>query len=246
MNKLEINPYDGEKCRVAIEKYLPSIYKKFGEAVHLSYDRSYVRELMVTYAGDQMEFNKHHLRIYTPRGFMSRSIFSCAIFYYLEILLANNPSLVMDIGCGDHTFKDIIPGLYGVDPFSYDPDSPDGNFNAEYAAKHAHEFECAMALVSLHFISLLQFKNQIELFSTILKPGGRGLLTLNAIRMVECTTETDLMDLFGTTEPTPLQVEEYIDQELKKINLNFLVMENIVSDGLEEWMDGNIRLVFEV
>lgn len=236
---------------VAIKKYLPSIHQKFGTDIHLLHNRSYPLALIQeeqrltrpTFIRERSTSNSS-----TPRGYIATvlGIFPCAILYYVDILLANNPSLIMDVGCGDNLFKDIIPGIYGVDPKAANADSLDGNFNAEYAENHAQEFECAMAVCCIHFISLTQFKNQIELFAKIIKPGGRGLIGFNTMMMVERTPDSELETLFGSTQPTDLQVEEYVDQELKKINLNFLVVENIVREIPDENIDGNVRLVFEV
>jgi hypothetical protein len=103
-----------------------------------------------------------------------------------------------------------------------------------------------MAINSLHFTSLLNFSSILTLFSTIIKPNGRGYIAFNAPRMVTRTPKDELEELFGTTKPSPKQVEEYFDQEIKKIDLNFLVVDNIVRSAYYENIDGNVRLVFEV
>ena len=84
------------------------------------------------------------------------------------------------------------------------------------------------------------------MFAKIIKSGGRGFITFNACRMLESTSADELNSLFGSTTPTPMQVEEYIDQEIKKLNLNLLVVDNFVSELVDEFVEGNIRLVFEV
>lgn len=230
---------------------MPSIKEKFGEAIHLLHDISYPLKLaQAEQRVTSLSFMRERgtSKTFTPRGYVTTvlGIFPCALLYYIAILREKNPSVVMDIGCGDNIFKDIIPGLYGVDARPLNADSSDGYFNEEYAENHAQEFECAMAVCCTHFISLTQFKNQVELFTKIIKPGGRGLITFNTMMMVERTPDSELHALFGSTQPTDLQVEEYIDQELKTIDLNFLVVENIVSEIPDENIDGNVRLVFEV
>lgn len=230
---------------------MPKIKEKFGENIHLLHDISYPLTLAKSeHRVTSLSFmhERGTSSTFTPRGYITTvlGIFPCSLLYYIAILREHNPKLVMDIGCGDNIFKDIIPGLHGADSRAMNADSSDGYFNAEYAENHAQEFECAMAVCCTHFISLTQFKSQVELFSKIIKPGGRGLITFNTMMMVERTPDSDLVALFGSTCPTALQVEEYVDQELKKMNLNFLVVENIISEIPDENIDGNVRLVFEV
>lgn len=159
--------------------------------------------------------------------------------------MENNPSVVLDIGCGDNFLKGIVPEIYGIDPISTSADEP-GQFNAHYSTKNKDKFESAIAVCSLHFISLTQFRNQVELFAQIIRRGGRGLVTFNSIRMVEKTPDEELMQLFNTTTPVPNQIETYIDQEIGKLTLKLLVAENFITDIHNEFIDGNIRLVFEV
>jgi hypothetical protein len=63
--------------------------------------------------------------------------------------------------------------------------------------------------------------------------------------MVERTLPNDLMQLFQTTKPTKQQLAGYIDQVVRNISLNFLVVDNVVAQVSDEGMNGNIRLVFE-
>jgi len=245
MNKLIINPYDEIACRAVIEeKYLDNIYRKFGTSVCIIYDKSIPLELQKSSNG-WYNLNKDRYGIFTPRGDLTRSKFSCALFYYIDIAMAGAPSLVIDIGCGDHILKDIIPEVYGIDPLSYTYDEQAG-FDDAYAELHSNEFECVISSCALHFISLCQFKHRVEMFAKIIKSGGRGFITFNACRMLESTSADELNSLFGSTTPTPMQVEEYIDQEIKKLNLNLLVVDNFVSELVDEFVEGNIRLVFEV
>lgn len=240
---LSINPYDETKCREVVSRYLDKIQEAFGKRVALCYDRSIALEIS-RYPRIQNFYHKH-LGLRTSRCVVAMSIFSCAVFYYFDILLANKPSSIIDIGCGENYFKDILPNLHGVDPISKYSDET-AMFHSAYAKENANKFECAFSINAIHFISLVNFKEQIELFASMIKPSGRGMVLANSARMVEKTTEKDLNRLFGTTNPDPIQIENYIDAELAKINLNFLVLETLITENSDDYLDGNIRMVFQV
>lgn len=244
MSKLTINPYDKEKCKEIVEQnYLAKIYEIAGPSAFLFYDFSY--QLESSKYDSLMEYYLQYFNFVTPRENLCTSIFSCVPFYYLDIATAKNPTKIMDIGCGFNIFSKFMPNIYGIDPSTAQCDEK-GEFNDEFAAAHNQEFECAFSINAIHFVSLTQFKRQVELFASTIQSGGRGMLLMNAGRMIEHTTDSEKLDLFGTTTPTLKQIEEYIDQELSTIDLNFLVLENFVSECLDEWLDGNIRMVFEV
>lgn len=245
-NKLEINPYDSEACqKIVEEKYLDKIQAKFGTSAFLTYDKIFA--LNINDLEDWDKYYKSRGAIPNPRCMISMKFYSCTLYYYIDAMLGVNPKTVIDIGCGENMFKDIVPGLIGCDPNGTFADFTESfGYSGEFSADHKHEYDAAMSICSIHFISLKEFRDQIMRFANVIKPGGRGLLVMNGIRMVERTSDEDLIELFGTTEPTPLMVEEYIDGELKKMSLNFLIVDNIVSQKYDEWMDGNIRLVFDV
>jgi hypothetical protein len=86
------------------------------------------------------------------------------------------------------------------------------------------------------------FKNIVLDFVSMIKPGGRGFLSLNLQRMIE--KEPDLAQLFSTATPTTLQYDEYLRSELSTLDLKFLILD-IDLELIDDSMDGNIRLVIE-
>jgi hypothetical protein len=241
---ISINPYDKEKCQEIVEQnYLTKIHEISGTSAFLFYDFSFLLES--TKYDSMMEYHLKYFKFTTPRENLCSSVFSCVPFYYLDIATAKNPTRIVDIGCGFNVFSKLMPNVHGIDPYTAECDEK-AEFNDVFAAAHSQAFECAFSIDAIHFISLTEFKRQVELFASTIKSGGRGMLAMNAGRMIEHTTDSERLDLFGTTTPTPKQIEEYIDKELSTIDLNFLVLENFVSECLDEWLDGNIRMVFEV
>ena len=77
----------------------------------------------------------------------------------------------------------------------------------------------------------------------MVRPGGRGFLSLNLMRMVELSSVKFLEKSFGTNR-TSIDYEQYVLSVLEKINIGYLIVD-VDCLTLDEYMDGNIRLVFE-
>jgi hypothetical protein len=63
--------------------------------------------------------------------------------------------------------------------------------------------------------------------------------------MLDHTNDTVKKMLFKDTNPSAETVAKYIDWEIKKLELNFLVVENLIEYQIDEPFDGNIRLLFQ-
>lgn len=241
-----MNPYNENLCKSIVDKkYLSKILKKFGTSTLLFYDKSLAKNLHTK--EDLENLYKSRGAVPTPRCMQSIKIYSCALYYYIDYILQNNPHYIADIGCGENFFTGIIDGVYGVEPEGNYADSNE-YFDVEgnYATNHLGEFDAAISINSIHFISLASFATQVKTFSTIIKKGGRGFLSMNTARMVDKTPEVELIKMFGSTQPTKEQLHDYINKEIEKIDLSFIVIDNLANEVYDEWLDGNIRLVFQV
>jgi hypothetical protein len=176
-------------------------------------------------------------------GVLTR-VLPCASFYYLNYLVENQPTVIADIGCGVNFFKDIIPGIVGIDGHGKFADIIDF-FDEDFSHGHTDYFDCAFSIDALHFISICKFYDRIMQFANIIKPGGRGYIAMNVARLMNDTSTVEKIELFNTLDPTPAQLATYIDQQLKKLTLRLLVVDNLILDCYDEYMDGNIRIVFE-
>lgn len=228
-NKCRLNPYDEDRCRKLVtEKYEHLIKQKFGHYVHLCFKSIY-------------EWEDIHSS--TPRLRAISGQIPCATFYYTEFLIDVAPANIYDIGCGMNFFKDILPNVVGIDSV--------GNFDIKdifdktFVAGHEDRFTAAMSIDSLHFISLLNFSERVLDFARIIAPGGRGYLAMNAARMTENTDPHDLRILTNSIHPDAVLIAQYLDSEISKLPLEFLVAENLVDKRFDDFMDGNIRLVFQ-
>lgn len=223
--------------------------------------------------------------------FAKFGIFSYSIFYYLELLLKSNPNIILDVGCGDNVFKKYIPQIVGMDPVREAADIR-GYFDDEFVANHPGEYDSAMTISAIHHVSLLDFKDLINKFGKIIKPGGRGFVAFNLARLISSTEPHEFAQIFDLSRPvTIFDYYCYIKKELEKTNYQIVaadilytfeqhyfncagpdwpsiekyaardfsnVHELIVREimqleeayvqnwGLNDTMDGNIKIVFEV
>ena len=250
MNFLQINPYEinGFKRDPRTLATAQQIYKVFGH-VHLDF----LHWFEINARGRPMDQQYGNISHYQPdkcprENYLissSNRLFNISIFYYIEFLKQLNPTQIVDIGCANNLLKKVCNNIYGISDNVNDTADEYESFGPIFVKKHANQFHCAMAINSLHFISLLDFKQRILDFSNTISAGGRGLVTFNVIRMVEKTLPNDLMQLFQTNKPTKQQLAVYVNQVVRNISLNFLMVDNVVAKVTDDNVNGNIRLVFE-
>tara|TARA_R110000772_G_scaffold244101_1_gene357134 strand:- start:132 stop:860 length:729 start_codon:yes stop_codon:yes gene_type:complete len=237
--KPTINPYDKEVCMQLVEKkYKQLIKQKYGNYVHLCFDSIYT---WTDILGD------------TPRLRTITGQIPCATFYYTEFLVNIKPDNIYDIGCGMNFFKDVLPNVIGID--GNDPVDRNisdaakydikGVFDDVFVAEHENQFQAVMSIDALHFIPLTDFTQRVLDFARIIKPRGRGYLAMNAARMCECTNKAVLLQLTGSAKRDANLISQYIDREICKLPLDFLVVDTLVDKQSDEYMDGNIRLVIQ-
>lgn len=229
---LSINPYNAEQCKhIVMSNFESNIKKKFSKWIDYDYNKVY-------------DYYKGSDRTDTPRQLAMLSIIPCASFYYLNYLTEINPDRIIDIGCGMNFFKDIIPGVFGIDKDGSEIDS-EGVFDDNFSAKFENQFASAFSIDALHFIPITEFYNQVMRFVNVIQPGGRGYIALNSARMIDMSSIETLLETFNTREPTKEQITSYIDKEIRRLSINWLVVDNLIIDAPDEFLDGNIRLVFK-
>jgi hypothetical protein len=100
-------------------------------------------------------------------------------FYYIDRLYDNNPNTVIDVGCGECVWKNWFPNIIGFDPNTNEFSSQDfvDFFDKDFSIGHTKNYDCGLALNSLHFISWNDIANQIDLAMNIVK--DKFLFTFN-------------------------------------------------------------------
>lgn len=229
----QLNPYDLSLCKQYVEQrgFESIIKNKYGELTQFDYK-------IITDAHGFGFCN-------TPRRSMLTPACGMASFYYLEPLLESNPQSIVDVGCGFNFFKLLIPNLIGLD--ATDQADIDRYFDQEWADANLEKFDAAFSTNALHFVALDSFVDTVHLFSSIIRPGGKGYISFNVARMVERSsqqllTDTGLNDQLSTLNKS---LENYIVNEIDKIKLKLLIVDVLIQQQSDEALDGNIRIVFE-
>jgi hypothetical protein len=176
----------------------------------------------------------------SPREHVGTRQFFAVPFYYLKYLTDRNPKIIYDIGCGWNIFKKYIPNIIGIDhnisSVAYHADLY-GHVDDEYIQQHQNFFESAFAICSLHFHPLSDLRKVVLDFISMLSPGGCGFLALNLQRMI------DRDPRFDNDSLPNFDFETEIRTQLENIPATYLVFDVNLSNGYDDSMDGNIRLV---
>ena len=189
--------------------------------------------------------------LYTPRKNAMLRRFSMVPLWYLQFLVDASPSRMVDIGCGSNFFKPVIAKLHGIPVHGIDPtpnntDADEfGYFDSDFSKRHTNAYESVFSIAALHMVPLSELTTVVNNFYNIVASKGRGFLTLNSARMVDRTNHDWLLDKFNNIDPTPLQIQEYVRDQLSTLDIDFLVIDLLIDKFSEENMDGNIRMVFK-
>ena len=180
----------------------------------------------------------------TPRYAVSTNNvgFSMIPFYYLQPLLEKNPISIVDLGCGANMFKKYIPNIIGIDAPTGQICYPDieSRVDPEYIKTHQNYFESVFSINALHFRPLTELRLVYEEFISMVSPGGRGFLSVNLQRLIDKeTTVIDELVVDGK-----VNYEYYVRTQLDNLPCKYLIFD-VNLDIIDEWLDGNIRLVFE-
>ena len=216
------------------------------QVTELNYDTSlkeiFGNDLLLTYKFDTV--------LRTPRETEIVKQFSVVPLWYLKFLIDENPTQITDIGCGGNLFKPVLKKLFDVDVHGIDPtpnnSAADENdfFDSDFSAGHTNAYQSVFSINALHFVPLDQLTTRINQFYNVISPGGLGFLALNVARIIEQSDKQWLVDKFSNI-PTQTQIHNYVCDELSTLDINFLVMDVLINETYNEYMDGNIRLVIK-
>jgi len=172
------------------------------------------------------------------------SRFFVSAFYYLQWLTAVCPREIYDLGCGWNVFKRYLPHVIGVgaeSPHSVWFHADQHDFvDADYVQGHKQAFESVFSVCALHFVPLSNLRSTVLDFASMIRPGGRGWLALNAQRMIE--RDPDWQCRAGNINQA---VELYVRSELTNLPFELLVFDVYVTDHINNGINGNIHLVLQ-
>ncbi len=176
---------------------------------------------------------------------------SIVTFYYLQFLQEINPTKIYDIGCGWNLWKRYIPNIHGVDcngPYADEI----AYYNKDWVSAHERQLEAAFTVnmdVGLKDNVPSTFANlpdHIMEFSKLIKPGGRGYISLAAWGLLRYTD----WNWYKENDCNPYDPES-IKQKTKEmiqalplkiicLDCEFDIFRNVPAH------DGEMRLVFEI
>ena len=96
-------------------------------------------------------------------------------FKVIADLLPNN-TRVLDVGCGYHPYKDLIPNLIGIDPYN---DAADYMVDILEYEVEPESHDHIIALGSINFNSKEDIEARFGHCVNLLKPGGKFYLRAN-------------------------------------------------------------------
>ena len=184
---------------------------------------------------------------FTPRGALITNLnlgFSIIPFYYLLPLLEKTPKTIYDLGCGCNIFQKYIPNIIGIDKSIHKDSNPDieDQVTPEFIKNHQNCFESVFSINALHFRPISELRLVFEEFISMVEPGGRGFLSVNIKRMLELDfkkfTESGVYHHNSNT------LDQYVRTQLDNLPCKYLIFD-VNLNILDNWLDGNVRLVFE-
>ena len=116
----------------------------------------------------------------TPRWGEINRVVRTTPFYYIEKVMTPGAEIVNDLGCGCNVFKRYYPNIIGMDNCRFA--DVQGYVDDKFIAENQNKCEAIIAINSLHFRPLTEFKKSVLDIISILKPGGRAYLAYNAVR----------------------------------------------------------------
>jgi hypothetical protein len=161
-------------------------------------------------------------------------------FYYIDMLYDSNPTTIVDIGCGEAAFKKWFPRMIGFDTFLNKRSQGDfiGRFNRTFSEEHHAEWDCGMALNSIHFVNWIDVPSQITWAMDIVK--YRLLATFNFQVISDKPTE-------NRAEFIPIFTEMLKSLPYKIVMLDYPELRGISSEDMHEWsgINGSVRFILE-
>jgi hypothetical protein len=240
----DINPYNSET------------FKSFFKTTS-TYEHIYKNHDVISFSEDlDIIFNLRtellKTDLITSRRELTFSIFDAVPFYHIQYLLDLNPTNIYDIGCGCNVFKKYIPNIIGIDVPQmksniikntadiYDP------MDDSFFEKNFEKFESAFSICALHFYPFSKIRERVIQFSSLISKGGRGFIGLNAVRMLEAQFNLthDASNFKSISTEKLEQIELFIRKKLYNLPFEIEVFECTISTQFNNYLNGNIRIVF--
>ena len=162
------------------------------------------------------------------------------IFYYIDHLYNNQPTSVVDVGCGECIWKNWFPNIIGFDPITNEFSKQDfiDYFDEDFSKGRTKNWDSGMALNSIHFVDWNEVPRQIELAMNIVR--DQFLFTFN-FNMIENKPNLPMDELISAFDDL-LKSLPY-----KIILLDYPIQRGISLSKLNRWsyINGHVRFILQ-
>jgi hypothetical protein len=218
-----------------------------------SFPNTWMHSKLLEVLGDDVyityePFDSHRVcEQWTPREAKLKKIFHANTFFYLEKLFEQSPVNALDVGCGQNLWKQFWSQITGIDadPRQSHADYHDF-FDKDFSDSNFQKFDCAMAINSLHFVSLDMLSANFERFCNILMPGGHGYITFCSGILRQNTDGNTFKDIFGSSNPNQTLLSFYLHNMIKKSGVEIITLDNFMEQCNQDSIDGNFRVLFKL
>jgi hypothetical protein len=171
------------------------------------------------------------------------------IFYYIDRLYDNNPSSVIDVGCGECIWKKWFPNIIGFDPTPSIYSNYDfiDYFDQDFCQGHQKNWDCGMALNSIHFVPWTSISDQINMAMNLIKDGGRFLFTFN-FQMLDKNTDESVFP----KNSSMMEKINFMDNIISSTGFKIIMIDYPYLQGIDEksvkdcaHINGNVRFILE-
>ena len=168
-------------------------------------------------------------------------------FYYINWIQQCKPQKVYDLGCGWNFFKQYYDNIVGIDSQSPTNINYRADIHAyiddDWFAEYKNSFEAVFSICSLHGYPLSEIKDNVLKFHSLLKSGGRGWLSLNALRLVQKDLQFQNVHKKVIDDFIHYTLADLPD--LASLHTNIFFPAERGTELEHEAMDGNIHILFD-
>jgi hypothetical protein len=162
------------------------------------------------------------------------------IFYYIDYLYNNQPTSVIDVGCGECIWKNWFPNIIGFNPVTNEFSKQDfiDIFDEDFSKGHTKNWDSGMALNSIHFVPWNNVARQIELAMNIVR--DQFLFTFN-FKMIQYKPNLPMDELI-------LAFDNLLESlPYKIVLLDYPIQRGILEKKVDHWshINGHVRFILQ-
>jgi hypothetical protein len=164
-----------EKTRIEELPWTPARFSKYKKNIHKTLGFYMIETGTVEDIVNDLDtqYSNHFFsKVWVPRN----AEYDYTGFKLADVINEANPKSVLDVGCGYHPYKELIPNLVGIDPYN---DMADYMVDILEYAVEPESHDNIIALGSINFNSKDDIEQRFSHCVNLLQPGGKFYLRAN-------------------------------------------------------------------